>query len=511
MRLRNCQTRPIVETMPNTLAYIVLFGWPIVVLVLFRLLPAAQAFGWSVLAGYLLLPTQAGLDLPGVPSLDKDGVPVLSAGLMLLLGVGAARTGKRARDTADPAPRRHWLASALLVLLLVSPLLTVLTNADPVIVGPFLIPGLRLYDAASIIGALAISVLPFLLAQRLFASPESHVALLKMLVLGLLCYSLPILFEVRMSPQLNTMLYGFFPHDFLQHIRADGFRPVVFLHHGLWLAILVAMSVLAALALWRQRLAEGARAGQWLFAAIYLLVILLLCKSLGASLILLVFLPAALLMGVRGQLILAALVAGVVLLYPMLRAAQVVPVERVIALAQSISADRAASFEFRLTNEEALMERAALRPLAGWGTWGRPLIHNSESGQSTSVTDGAWIISIGSFGWLGYIASFGLLTLPILLLARNGRKLGLSPATAGLALVMAANLLDLLSNATLTPITWLIGGALLGRHAHVTRAGEDAARFAPPPRRSWGLVTDLAATRSSPESGGGAGRRAHNL
>lgn len=497
--------------MPNTLAYLVVFGWPIVVLVLFRLLPAAQAFGWSVLAGYLLLPTQAGLDLPGVPVLDKDGVPVLSAGLMLFLGVGAAQAGRRARAAADPAPRRHWLASALLVLLLVSPLLTVLSNADPVVVGSFVIPGLRLYDAGSIVGAVAISVLPFLLAQRLFASPESHVALLKMLVLGLLCYSLPILFEVRMSPQLNNMLYGFFPHEFLQHIRAGGFRPVVFLHHGLWLAILVAMSVLAALALWRQRLAEGGRAGQWLFATIYLLGILLLCKSLGAFLIVLAFLPAVLFLGVRGQLFLAALVAGAVLLYPMLRAAQVVPVDRVIALAQGFSGDRAASFEFRVTNEEALMQRAALRPLAGWGTWGRPLIHDPQSGQSTSVTDGAWIISIGSFGWLGYIASFGLLTLPILLLARNARRLGLSPATAGLALVLAANLLDLLSNATLTPITWLIGGALLGRHAHLPRGEAEAAPAVPPPRRSWGLVTDLAAPRKTPATEGGTGRRARNL
>ncbi len=31
-----------------------------------------------------------------------------------------------------------------------------------------------------------------------------------------------------------------------------GFRPVVFLHHGLWLAIFMAMALLAAAALWAQ-------------------------------------------------------------------------------------------------------------------------------------------------------------------------------------------------------------------------------------------------------------------
>lgn len=505
--------------MPNTFAYIVLFGWPVAVYVLFRLLPQAPALGWSVLAGYLLLPTQAGLDLPAVPTIDKNGVPVLSAALMLLLGVGAAQVGRRQRAGAQTGPTQaesrgrpgQKLVTALLVLLLVSPVLTVFTNTDPVAIGPVFIPGLRLYDAAAIIGGLAISILPFLLARRYFASPESHVTLLKILVLGLLGYSLPILFEVRMSPQLNVWFYGFFPHDFLQHIRAGGFRPVVFLHHGLWLAILVAMAVLAAVALWRQRLAEGARAGQWLLAGIYLLVVLFLCKSLGAFAIVLVLLPALLLLGVRGQLLVAAVVAGIVLLYPMLRASQLVPVDRVIELANAVSAERAASFEFRVRNEEALLERAAQRPLAGWGMWGRPLVYDPETGQNISVTDGAWIIAIGAFGWLGYIASFGLLTLPMVMLALRRRQLGLGPATSGLALVMAANLLDLLPNATLTPITWLIGGALVGRYAYVAPApGEDAKGLAGPAtgprRRSWGLVTDRPAALADTASQRATGR-----
>lgn len=489
--------------MPNIFAYVVLFGWPVVVCVLFRRLPAAPALGWSVLAGYLLLPTQAALDLSGVPAINKDGVPVLSAALMLFLGVGAGTTARqraaaRLSDkelVALPEPRGSMLVTVLLAMLVMSPLLTVLTNADPVALESGFIPGLRPYDAASMIGTLAISILPFLLARRHFASPESHVMLLKLLILGLLAYSLPILFEVRMSPQLNAVIYGFFPHDFLQHVRAGGFRPVVFLHHGLWLAILIAMAVIAAVALWRQRLSEGARGGQWLFAALYLLLVLFLSKSLGAFTITFLLLPVVLLLGVRGQLLLAAVVAGMVLFYPMLRASHLIPVDRALAIAQSINEERAESFEFRLANEEALLARAALRPLAGWGMWGRPLIHDAETGNEVSVADGAWIIWIGTYGWFGYIASFGLLTVPIMILAVRRRRLGLSPATAGLALVMAVNLLDLLSNATLTPITWLIGGALGGRVAYRAPASgnDDTAVHAPARsthRRSFGLVTD---------------------
>ena len=38
--------------------------------------------------------------------------------------------------------------------------------------------------------------------------------------------------------------------------------------------------------------------------------------------------------------------------------------------------------------------------------------------------------------------------------------------TAGLALILAANMVDLLPNATTIPFTWLMAGALLGEAGH---------------------------------------------
>ena len=35
------------------------------------------------------------------------------------------------------------------------------------------------------------------------------------------------IYPEEIESKLNNMLYGFFPHEFLQHIRAGGFRPVV--------------------------------------------------------------------------------------------------------------------------------------------------------------------------------------------------------------------------------------------------------------------------------------------
>lgn len=499
--------------MPNALAYAALYLWPVVVYVLFRTLRQDLAIATAIIGGYLLLPTQVGIDLPAVPALTKEAVPILAVGLMLLFGVRPSSAGQEPAATAAKGRARGavWSGTLVAVMVFISPLVTTLTNTDPILDGIVVLPAMRLYDAGAIIATSLVLVLPYLIARRFFVTTESHVALLKVLVIGMLVYCLPILFELRMSPQLNIMFYGFFPHDFAQHIRPGGFRPLVFLSHGLWLAIILAMAVLAALALWRQRNRDGMRSGQWAFAALALLIVLAISNNLGALAIAVLLLPVALFLGVRSQLLIAGIVAGTVLLYPMVRVSQIIPLDRIVAAAAWISPDRAQSLQFRLDNEDALAEHASERPLAGWGTWGRNLLHDPFTGRETSVTDGAWIITIGSFGWLGYIAQFGLLGLPILLMAIRRRSLDIAPATAGLALVMAANLLDLIPNATLTPVTWLIGGALAGRYAFGHQADTVPVTAPPPtPSRSWALVTDRPDTPAKaqpPEDRQNRGRR----
>lgn len=480
--------------MPNAFAFAVLFSWPVVVYLLFRRLPFHEAIIWSILGGYLLLPTRAGFDLPAVPPIDKQSLTSLSVVLMVVLGVGAAATGRaRFNGVADALGLKMPFPIAVLMLvMLTSPFITVFTNPEVLQYGPLILPALRPYDAISIIGGFVFGLLPFLLAQRHFATVESHVVLLKALVLAMLIYSLPTLFEIRMSPQLNVTFYGFFPHQFLQHMRDGGFRPVVFLLHGLWLAIIFAMAVTAALALWKHRLFEGKRAGHWIFAALYLLIVLALSNSLGALVIAAMIIPVAVLLGTRGQVLVAAVLAGAVLVYPILRGAQIVPVDDILSLAESVSAERAASLEFRLRNEDALSERAAEKPWGGWGSWGRNLIFDPETGQDQSIVDGAWILLIGTYGWLGYLAQFGLMTLPILLIALGRRKVPIAPATAGLALVMVVNLVDLIPNATMGPVTWLISGALAGFYARrdVPDADVSAQTGQSRPKRNWGMVSD---------------------
>ena len=164
----------------------------------------------------------------------------------------------------------------------------------------------------------------------------------------------------------------------------------------------------------------------------------------------------------RFQLLAAAIIGAIVLTYPVLRGSDLAPVDAVFTLAENVSEERASSFRVRLDNEEILLDRAMERPLFGWGGHGRSRVVN-EYGRDITISDGYWVIAIGVGGWSRYLGEFGLLAAPLLLLAWRARRLEAGPETAVLAIIMAASLIDLIPNATLTPVTWLVAGALWGR------------------------------------------------
>jgi hypothetical protein len=197
-----------------------------------------------------------------------------------------------------------------------------------------------------------------------------------------------------------------------------------------------------------------------LAATLWLALTLVLSRNLGATALMLLFAPVILFTPPRMQVLVAVAFAAMVLIFPILRGAGLVPTDTIHAMAQSVSEERAGSLKFRFDHEEALLARASEKPIAGWGSWGRNRIYDPETGRDLSVTDGIWVITIGSFGWFGYLAQFGLLTLPILMLWRN--REWIAPATSGLAIIMAANLVDLIPNSALAPISWLAAGALAG-------------------------------------------------
>lgn len=482
------------NSMPNSFSYIVLYSWPIVVIFLFLRLPLNAAIAWSIVGGYLFLPLRAGFNLPLLPTIDKTAIPSLAALFMCVVVSGrlrqqvtrnilvADKVGGVSNAIADVAPRHctRQLSSkpprrpailvlfALAGLMFSSPIITALNNDESLLIGFRILPALTMYDAFSMILSLIIMTIPFFLAERYLFSEESHVMLLKVIGIASLVYSVAVLWEVRMSPQLNLSIYGFMQHSFLQQMRYDGFRSIVFLQHGLWVALFIAMSVISLSATWRIKKESKNRPTVWLYATFYMFGVLILQKSFGAIIIVMLLLPCTLLFSARWQMLVASFFSILILLYPLARIVDFIPTNEVYNYVNTIDPERAQSLQVRLVNEEELLAKAWDKPFFGWGGWGRNRITDELTGDDLSITDSMWIIIVGTYGVVGYTAQFGLLCLPVCLIAFRSNKIGL--ATAGLSIVLAVNLFDLIANATMTPVTWVIAGALMGRY---TRASEN--------------------------------------
>lgn len=443
--------------MPNALAYLVLLGFPLFAVLLFRLLPLQRALIWTMISGHLLLPSSMQIKIPMIPAIDRALVPAVTALILCLL------MSPKLPVPSDPPSRfGRQVIFGLLALVLLTPFLTVVQNTEPVVNGRIYLPGLTLYDGFSMISQIVINLIPLWLGLRYLNTQDGHRALLEAFVISGVIYTFPALLEIRISPQLHAWIYGFFPHEFAQHVRDGGFRPVVLLNHGLMVGIYFCMAVISAVVLFREARREGGKAWPWLAAMLWLAGVLYLSKALAALILAVVFAFAVLVLGRRLQIVLAVVVGVVVMFYPMLRGAGWIPVDAAYDFALSISEERAASLKFRLDNEDALLDHANDKPLAGWGSWGRNQLYDIETGQMISTTDGIWIIFIGMFGWIGYIGRFGLLTAPILFFTLRQRNLGVSLITPGLIMVLAANLVDLLPNAGLVNYVWLMAGAVTG-------------------------------------------------
>lgn len=438
--------------------WLMLILWPVVTIVLFLKKSLPVAICGSIIGGYLLLPTRLGIDLPLLPVLDKHTIPALSA--LVMTAVVTARNDPRHQVLRGWIPREP-LTLFLLGLLLVGAVGTVMTNQDALFYGPRVIPGLRMYDAFSVLLTALMLITPLLLARRVLGSVEGQRVLVWSMAVYGLAYTLPALWEIRMSPQLHHQIYGFYSHQFLQQVRAGGFRPTVFLIHGLSVGIFLSFTVIAAIGLSRASQTADMRY-KWLAAAAWLFVVLFLAKSLGAFAITLLLAPVVLFCRARTQLLVAACIAGTVMTYPVLRAAHLIPVDQIMSLANDVSPARAQSLDFRLHHEENLLAKAQERPLFGWGGWSRNRVFDPESGRDISVTDGSWIIELGVGGWFRYVAIFGLMCWPAvgLFISKRDR---IDPICAALSLMLAAKLIDFIPNSGMVPIIFLMAGSLIGR------------------------------------------------
>jgi hypothetical protein len=440
--------------MGNAFAYVALFSWPLVAFTVFYLrrkrARVANTTAWMLLLPVMFLPSAFAWDPPLLPPINKFRMGLLCALLALQLFH---------KDQLLKRAPLHNVPRIIFGIYMFGVMMTVALNGDTMVFGKTVLPGLTAYDFLSAgIGEFLDFYLPFAVGQRVFRDEQSLLDLFKVISTCALIYAPLMLFEVRMSPQLHNWIYGFYPSEFQQAMRGGSFRPIVFMNHGLSVAGWIFTCIVATLGL--QAAGVTLPRVSVKLRLIIDWVLLLITKSFGPV----IYAGVAVLSRFWSKEVTARLIAVIVLLvaaYPVLRAEDLFPTKDLVEFFQAINEDRAASLKFRFDNEDLLLRHAMERPYFGWGTYGRNHVYNAY-GKDESVTDGEWIIQLGTFGYVGHIAFFTLLMLPLLRFLRRRRRMPAREQAlcSMLALLVALFVLDLLPNARSDYLSILYAGAL---------------------------------------------------
>ncbi len=454
----------------TTTTIIAILGWPIVGLVLFASQKDPQRGAiLSILVGFMFLPSAVGIDLSGLPAIDRDSIVALTLLAALMF---ASKIDK-------PLVVGGWIYTLAMVVYLTSPLFTALTNPDPVIAGARVIPGMHIYDGFSMIASEVLRIIPLFIGYWLITTVSDQRQMLMLIVAAGLFYSLFLLVETRLSPQFHNWVYGFHASDFIGTVRAGGaWRPTAFMPNGIVAAFFTMTVVISALAIWQDDIARKAKGQDRLsivkprwygVLAIYMTGILVISRSLAALLFGILATASLVLTSTRSQVLAAAIITSVAFVYPVLRTLDLVPYQQLVSAASTFSERRAHSLNARFENEEQLLQKGLEKPAFGWGNWGRFRIYDYY-GVDRTLSDGYWVIALSTRGIVGYLTTYIVLIAPVFMLwlqTLRYRELEISPITSGICLILSVNLLDLVPNATLTPLTWLFVGVLM-RHVKET-------------------------------------------
>lgn len=425
---------------------IAMFMCPALTLALFAVLPPRRAVLASLIGAWLLLPVVA-YELPGLPDYTKITATSYAISLGILL-FDFHRVSRLALS---------WLDLPVIIVCL-SPMPSSLSN------------GLGVYDGASaVLAQFVMYGVPYFVGRMYFFDREGLRDLALAIFVGGLIYAPLCLYEIRMSPQLHKLVYGLHQHDFGQTKRFGGWRPMVFMQHGLAVGFWMASASLTGVWLWNSGVLRHVRGVSMSFLVPVLLVTTVLCKSAG-SLVLLAVGAGVLFATQRTRrpiwmmLLIAAPIA-----YMGLRATGDWSGRPLIAFAEAISDERAGSLQVRLDNEDLLAEKAWERPVFGWGGWGRNRVYDDD-GRDMTTTDGLWIITLGQKGLLGLGSLYTMLLLPVALLVSRVRAAHIASVenapviVTGVLIVLFA--CDSLFNAMPNPLFVMAAGGL---GAHISK------------------------------------------
>lgn len=427
-----------------------MWGWIPLTLQLFQRLPHQRAVIASIVLGWMFLPVYS-YSFPGIPDYSKS----VAATIAVLIAT-ASFASKRFEGL-------EFDAQDLIVgVWCLTPLFASIDN------------GLGIYDGVSASKNYVTKWLfPYLVGRMYFKDWISLSELAWGVFLGALIYAPLAAYEIVMSPQLHNKFYGWHPHDFIQSVRGNSYRPVIFMNHGLMVGMWMMCGCVAGAAIWK-----GGQLGKLSgvlgrlhlpklrpgLVLLGLIGVFVLSKSMGATFMFLVA-WGLLECGVRfgGKILLCLLI-----LYTPYSIATKIGgnggENKVVEWVRHYSEDRAASLEYRLINEEMLVDKAMIRPVFGWGGWGRSRIINEE-GKDAAVTDAYWVIVLGTTGVVGVTFFCLVVLLPAWrFVSRMPKGKWQNPhQLMGIALMLELPLFawDCLLNDMMNPVYMVVAGGLI--------------------------------------------------
>ena len=438
-------------------AQIAILLWLPIVTSIFLKFSPRRAVIISFLVAWLFLPQRAGFSFPGIPDYTR-----ISATCYSILLLTFIFDNKKIQDF-----KFSWLDMPILILC-ICPFFSSMSN------------DLGAYDGLSQTLSQTVKFgLPYFLGRIYLNNLSGLNQLAKSIFISGLIYMPLCLYEIRLSPQLHRIVYGYFAHSFAQTVRYGGFRPTVFMIHGLEVGMWMMAVTLIGIWLWQAKVIKKIWSIPISWLVLALIITFILIKSTGAYLYLIygVFI-LFIAKQFRRSLPLLILIVAISLYLSFASTGNFTPknAEPVLsAIANNISVDRAQSLAFRLENEEILVEKALERPVFGWGGWGRNRVYEYNwAGElvDISVTDSLWILAYGNTGLVGLISLYTAFFLPVLIfgLKRYPPKFWFHPQvapTACLVVVITLYMLDNTLNALFNPIFVLICGGVTGLVAKV--------------------------------------------
>jgi hypothetical protein len=432
-------------------AQLVMIAWLPIVILLFNQFPPRTAIIISFIGGILFLPQSAGFRLPLIP--DYMGDLATCYGIMLGICLFDFERLYRFRPGWVDLPMLIWC---------ICPMFSSLTN------------GLGWYDAFNeSMRQIAFWGWPYFIGRLYLSNLAGLKELALAIVKGGLVYVPLCLFEARMSPQLHRMVYGYYSHSsgLVQALRDGGWRPMIFMEHGLVVALWMMSATLIALWLWKTNSIETIWDIPFNWAVAALVITFLFLRSAGAFLYLIY--GAIVLAGAkwaRIRLPLLLLVGGIILYLILATTGSFKGDEIVTWAARLFNPERAQSLEFRFDNETLLGAKAREKLLFGWGGWGRNrILEENWEGEivDIAVTDSLWIITFGVNGLVGLISLSASMLLPAICFGWWKYPVAtwfnpkVAPAAA-MCVILTLYMLNCLVNGHYIPIYPMISGGLSG-------------------------------------------------